>query len=78
VEYGNILDTLPAHDDAVTCVCWRNNTLVTSSWDASVKVNIVLVVFEIGLCPSSIFSYINYCFNKLLLWNKKAKVNETT
>ncbi|XP_060570848.1 protein FAN-like [Ruditapes philippinarum] len=37
VEYGNILDTLHAHDDAVINIYWRNDLLFTASWDSTVK-----------------------------------------
>ncbi|XP_045191782.2 protein FAN-like isoform X2 [Mercenaria mercenaria] len=37
VEYGNILDTLHAHDDAVITIYWRNDLLFTASWDSTVK-----------------------------------------
>ncbi|KAJ8303155.1 hypothetical protein KUTeg_019551 [Tegillarca granosa] len=38
IEFGRILDTLMAHDDAVSHVNWKNNVLMTSSWDSTVKV----------------------------------------
>ncbi|KAL4234400.1 hypothetical protein ACF0H5_006047 [Mactra antiquata] len=36
-EYGNVLDTLQAHDDAVSSLCWEDNMLITASWDSTVK-----------------------------------------
>lgn len=38
VEYGNVIDTLLAHDDAVSSVLWRKGFLISSSWDSSVKI----------------------------------------
>ncbi|XP_052232540.1 protein FAN-like isoform X2 [Dreissena polymorpha] len=38
VEYGNVLDTLHAHDDAISHVCWHRDVLYTASWDSTVKV----------------------------------------
>ncbi|KAL3859053.1 hypothetical protein ACJMK2_009289 [Sinanodonta woodiana] len=38
VEFGRILDTLHAHDDAVSSIYWQTNTLLTSSWDSTVKI----------------------------------------
>ncbi|XP_052815113.1 LOW QUALITY PROTEIN: protein FAN-like [Mya arenaria] len=38
VEYGHVLDTLQAHDDAISCITWKNDMLFTASWDSSVKV----------------------------------------
>ncbi|CAG5129217.1 unnamed protein product, partial [Candidula unifasciata] len=37
IEYGRVLDTLCAHDDAVSCVRWKGNRLFTASWDSTVK-----------------------------------------
>ncbi|XP_071176660.1 protein FAN-like [Mytilus edulis] len=37
IEFGRILETLIAHDDAVSDVFWINNILFTSSWDSTVK-----------------------------------------
>lgn len=38
VEFGRVLDSLHGHDDAVSCICWKNDILLTSSWDSTVKV----------------------------------------
>ncbi|XP_061198203.1 protein FAN-like [Saccostrea echinata] len=38
VEFGRTLDTLKAHDDAVSSVVWKNNFLITASWDSTAKV----------------------------------------
>lgn len=40
VEYGRVIDTVNAHDDAVTRLCFSSNGcgyLLSSSWDATVK-----------------------------------------
>ena len=41
VEFGRVLDTLHGHDDAISCICWKNDVLLTSSWDSTVKVIVV-------------------------------------
>jgi len=38
VDYGRILDTLSGHDDAISCIRLRESTLVTASWDSTIKV----------------------------------------
>lgn len=38
IEYGRILDTLPAHEDAVSCLLLSGDKLLTGSWDSDVKV----------------------------------------
>ena len=38
VDYGRILDTLSGHDDAVSSIRLRESTLVTASWDSTIKV----------------------------------------
>jgi len=38
VDYGRIVDTLYAHDDAVSSMCAHNDLLITGSWDSTVKV----------------------------------------
>jgi len=38
VEYSRVLDTLYAHDDAVSSMCVDKDLLVTGSWDSTVKV----------------------------------------
>jgi factor associated with neutral sphingomyelinase activation len=38
IESGRVLDTLAAHDDAVSCLGLKNDVVVTGSWDATVKV----------------------------------------
>lgn len=37
LEYGRVLDTLTAHEDAVSAVCLRGDFLLSASWDSSVK-----------------------------------------
>ncbi|XP_078680116.1 protein FAN-like [Branchiostoma floridae x Branchiostoma belcheri] len=37
VEYGHILDTVLAHDDAVSCIQYQDGLLVSASWDSTVK-----------------------------------------
>uniref|UniRef100_A0A669ERJ4 Neutral sphingomyelinase activation associated factor n=1 Tax=Oreochromis niloticus TaxID=8128 RepID=A0A669ERJ4_ORENI len=39
IPYGRRQDTLMGHDDAVSKMCWFENTLYTASWDSTVKVN---------------------------------------
>ncbi|KAI0217873.1 Protein FAN [Lamellibrachia satsuma] len=38
LEFGHTLQTLDAHDDAVSALCLHDNLLVSSSWDSTVKV----------------------------------------
>lgn len=38
IEFGRILDALKAHDDAVSSVIWKNNILITASWDSTSKI----------------------------------------
>jgi len=38
VDYGRASETVPAHDDAVSCLCLNGDTLVSGSWDSTVKV----------------------------------------
>ena len=38
MEFGRVLDTLHGHDDAISSICWKNDILLTSSWDSTVKV----------------------------------------
>uniref|UniRef100_A0A669BSN8 Neutral sphingomyelinase activation associated factor n=1 Tax=Oreochromis niloticus TaxID=8128 RepID=A0A669BSN8_ORENI len=38
IPYGRRQDTLMGHDDAVSKMCWFENTLYTASWDSTVKV----------------------------------------
>ncbi|XP_071822078.1 protein FAN-like [Apostichopus japonicus] len=41
VDFGRVVDTIPAHDDAIAQLCWHNTEaalLATASWDSSVKV----------------------------------------
>jgi len=37
VDYGRVSETLAAHDDAVSCLCLRNENLISGSWDSTVK-----------------------------------------
>jgi factor associated with neutral sphingomyelinase activation len=38
IDYGRIMDTLYAHDDAVSCIQLKNDTLATGSWDSTLKI----------------------------------------
>nr|CAG4710885.1 unnamed protein product [Naegleria fowleri] len=38
VEYGKVLDMIQAHEDAISRICVKNDTLISSSWDSTVKV----------------------------------------
>ncbi|XP_064610940.1 LOW QUALITY PROTEIN: protein FAN-like [Liolophura sinensis] len=38
VEYGRVLDSVIAHDDAVSSLRWENDMLITASWDSTVKI----------------------------------------
>ncbi len=38
VGFGSVIDTVSAHDDAVSCLCLRRDILISGSWDATVKV----------------------------------------
>ncbi|XP_060073823.1 protein FAN-like [Ylistrum balloti] len=38
IEFGRVLDTLCAHDDAVSNILWSSNKLLTASWDSTVKI----------------------------------------
>jgi factor associated with neutral sphingomyelinase activation len=37
IEYGSVLETVSAHDDAVSCLFLQGNILASGSWDATVK-----------------------------------------
>ncbi|EFC42183.1 BEACH domain-containing protein [Naegleria gruberi] len=38
VEYGKVLDILEGHEDAVSKICISGDSLISSSWDSTVKV----------------------------------------
>ncbi len=38
IETGRVVDMVPAHDDAVSCIALRGDTLISGSWDATVRV----------------------------------------
>eukprot|EP00039_Didymoeca_costata_P007268 m.97938 g.97938 ORF g.97938 m.97938 type:complete len:922 (-) comp13618_c1_seq2:66-2831(-) len=38
IEFGRVVTTLNAHDDAVSCVLRYEDFLVTSSWDSTIKI----------------------------------------
>ena len=38
VDFGTVVNTNYAHDNSVTCVCWKRNLLATGSLDCTVKV----------------------------------------
>lgn len=48
IDYGRVKDTVAAHDDAVSCLCLRNDVVVTGSWDATVKVTYSLSSFGVN------------------------------
>ncbi|CAH1778819.1 unnamed protein product, partial [Owenia fusiformis] len=37
IDYGRILDTVYAHDDAISALKLSDNTLISASWDSTVK-----------------------------------------
>lgn len=37
IDYGRVSETIAAHDDAVSCLCLRNDNLISGSWDSTVK-----------------------------------------
>lgn len=37
IESGRLVQSIPAHDDAVSCLCLRNDVLLSGSWDGTVK-----------------------------------------
>lgn len=39
VDFGTVVNTNYAHDNSVTCVCWRKSILATGSLDCTVKVS---------------------------------------
>ncbi|XP_077982163.1 protein FAN-like isoform X3 [Glandiceps talaboti] len=43
IDYGRAVDTIQAHDDAVSSIWWENNLLVTASWDSTIKVSCLCV-----------------------------------
>lgn len=38
VDYGRVLDTLSAHDDAVSCLAMKEDRVASGSWDSTIKV----------------------------------------
>lgn len=44
VDFGTVVNTNYAHDNSVTCVCWKGNILATGSMDCTVK------IWEISSC----------------------------
>jgi len=38
IDYGKVLDTLYAHDDAVSCIRLASDLLISGSWDSTVKI----------------------------------------
>jgi WD40 repeat protein len=38
MDYGRVIDSHYAHDDAISCMALRDDVLVTGSWDATVKI----------------------------------------
>ena len=41
-----MVNTNYAHDNSVTCVCWKGNILATGSMDCTVKVNTYVVIVQ--------------------------------
>ena len=39
VDFGTVVNTNYAHDNSVTCVCWKRSILATGSLDCTVKVH---------------------------------------
>ena len=37
IDFGRIIETLPAHDDAVSCLRLKGQSLVSGSWDTTFK-----------------------------------------
>lgn len=39
VDYGRVLEVIPAHDDAVSALCWQQGSSIfaSASWDSTVK-----------------------------------------
>jgi len=37
LEFGRVLDTIVAHEDAVSAVCVRGDHMLSCSWDSSIK-----------------------------------------
>jgi factor associated with neutral sphingomyelinase activation len=37
IDYGRVQDVLNAHDDSVSCLALGNSTLISGSWDSTVK-----------------------------------------
>ena len=46
IEYGRVLDTLAGHDDAVSSLQLKGTTLVTCSWDSTIKVGFSSFVLD--------------------------------
>lgn len=38
VDYGRVVDSALAHDDAISCMDLRDDILVSGSWDSTLKV----------------------------------------
>jgi hypothetical protein len=58
IEYGRVLDTLAGHDDAVSSLQLKGSTLVTCSWDSTLKVVdhfAAVIVFFCFFLAGSIF-----------------------
>lgn len=50
MEYGRVMNTLEAHDDAVAhLVRTSDGLLITASWDATVKVRIAVLAKKSGI-----------------------------
>ena len=42
VEFASVVSSTYSHDSSVTCLSWRDNILVSGSWDSTVKVSVKL------------------------------------
>jgi hypothetical protein len=45
VECASVMHSTYCHHSSVTCLTWKDNILVTGSWDSTVKVTIMLTVY---------------------------------
>ena len=77
VDYGRILDTLSGHDDAVSSIRLRESTLVTASWDSTIKVR-TRVPLAWRFHPSAGFSKIMWtCFRFSQVWECPAALGDS-
>ncbi|ETE67334.1 Protein FAN [Ophiophagus hannah] len=50
VAFGRQQDTLIGHHDAVSKICWHNNRLYSASWDSTIKVGLLYLMFQVWHC----------------------------